>query len=636
MYRPGRTLFPYLALAAVGLALVWSTTFSTLPQADFTFINGTELKSIDPARVTGVPEGRIVGALLEGLYRPDPKTLQPLPGMAVQHDLSSDRKTYTFHLRSNALWSDGTRVTAEDFRWSWQRMLHPETGSEYASLLGECVVGADQYHRGAVKVGNRVEIELEDRPNPAEPFPTGTILRSKVLAIDKPPEPKIPKGTSEDDEDKIKDAWKAKWQYTVEIDGQRQKYCKQPPAGDAQIKKCRQVLLDFSEVGIKAPDPATFEVTLLNPTPYFIYLAQFFPLCPVQRACVEKYGYPNWTKAGNIVTNGAYRLEFRRFRDRIRMRKSSNYWDAEHVQINVADALAVESPATGLNMYLDNQVEWTEAPPSAVIPELENRIDYLAKPSLAIYFYRMNVTQKPLDNMLVRRALNLAVNKESLCKNLLRAGQQPALSFVPPGLPGYEPASAGEYNIDKAQDLLRQAGFPGGQGLDRIEILFNGDGGDHRDIAQKIGSDWEKNLGVRVGYKGIEWNSYLAAVRQLSYSVSRNGWTGDYPDPNTFLGLFVSNGEQNSTGWKNPRYDQLIADAAREVDAKKRLQMFHDAERILMDEMPVLPVYSYVSVNMVKPYVKGFYPNAQDLHPLRDLSIDAAERRKYFQAKGTP
>src|SRR5262249_8598807 len=149
-------------LAGLCAAVVWATTRSSLPRADFTFINGTELKSIDPARVTGAPEGRIIGALFEGLYRPDPKTLQPLPGVATHHEVSSDNLVYTFHLRRDARWNDGTPVTAEDFRWSWQRLLHPETGSEYALLLGECVVGADRYHRGRVDVDDRVEVELPD------------------------------------------------------------------------------------------------------------------------------------------------------------------------------------------------------------------------------------------------------------------------------------------------------------------------------------------------------------------------------------------------------------------------------------------------------------------------------------------
>src|SRR5262249_12502245 len=153
-----------------------------------------------------------------------------------------------------------------------------------------------------------------------------------------------------------------------------------------------------------------------------------------------------------------------------------------------------------------------------------------------IYFYRLNVTQKPLDNVLVRRALNLAVDKKSLCENLLLAGQPPSLSFVPPGFPNYKPASGGETNMEKGPQLLAQAGFPGGKGLERIEILYNGDSGDHKSIAEAVGGDWEKNLGVRVGYKGLEWNTYLANIRQLKYIVSRNGWTGDYPDPNTFMG----------------------------------------------------------------------------------------------------
>ena len=630
----GRSLFPYIAVALLAAAVVWATSFSTLPPADFTFVNGTEIESVDPARVTGSPEGRIITALFEGLYRPDPKTLQPLPGVALRHDLSADKRTYTFHLRHDALWSDGTPVTAHDFAWSWQRMLHPETASQYSFLLTETVVNAGKYRRGP-DVGDRVEVELADRKVPLEPHPHGTRLPGKLISITKPPVPTFGPNDSDVRKEYLREEWKLKWVYTVEINGRNRQFSKKPEPNQGEIARCEQVLMPIDEVGIKALDDWRFQVTLTSPTPYFVYLAQFYPLYPVQRACVERYGYPGWTKMDHIVTNGAYRMEYRRARDRIRLRKNPNYWDAKNVAIEVADALAVESAATGLNMYLEGQVDWSPSAPSAIIPTLQKRDDYHAQASLAIAFYRFNTTKKskdgkPLDNVLVRRALNMAIDKEALCNNLLRAGQKPSRSFVPPGLPGYEPAQCDAYDVKKAQQLLADAGYPGGRGIGPIQILFN-NSGEHGKMAEYIGDAWKSNLGLTIQFQPMEWGAYLSAVEKLSYDVARAGWTGDYPDPNTFLNLFVSDGQQNQTGWKNPRYDKLIEAAGREEDPKRRLQLFHDAEQILMEELPIVPLYSYVIVNMVKPYVRGFHDNSQDVHPLRDMSIDQAAKKKYLE-----
>jgi len=636
MAPAGRTLFPYTALGLLAAAIAWSTSFSTVAPADFSFINGTEVESVDPARVTGSPEGRIITALFEGLYRPDPKTLQPLPAMALRHEVSADNRVYTFHLRKDAKWSDGTPVMAHDFAWSWLRLLHPETGSQYAFLLTECVVNAAKYQHGP-EVGDSVQVELDDRKMPLEPHPQGTLLAGKLMTISKPAKPVFQPQDSETKQQRLTEEWESKWVYTVEINGMPRQFCKEPKLAQAESERCLQVLLNVNEVGIKALDDQRFQVTLISPTPYFVYLAQFYPLYPVQRKCVEKYGYPGWIKKEHIVTNGAYQMEFRKVRDRIRLKKNPLYWDAANVKIDVADALAVESSATGLNMYLDGQVDWTQAPPSAVIPKLKSRDDYYGEASLTIAFYRCNVTRKgqegkPLDNVLVRRALNMAIDKRALCDNLLRAGQKPARSFVPPGLPGYEPALCGEYNVKRAQELLAEAGFPGGKGIDTVEILYNSSG-DHGTMAEFIGDCWRKNLGLKVSYRSLEWGTYLSTVDKLGFDIARGGWTGDYPDPNTFLNLFVSHGEQNQTGWKNPEYDKLIAAAAREKDPKRRLQIFHETEAILMDELPIIPIYSYVIVNMVKPYVHGFYANAQDVHPLREMWIDQAERAKYLEGR---
>ncbi len=621
-----RKLFLPTAISLLVMAVLWATSLGTLPSAEFTFNNGTEVKSLDPAQVTGSPEGRIVHALFDGLYRPDAKTLEPQPAMALSANpdeiLSSDGKTYTFSLRHDAQWSDGTAVTAEDFRWSWQRLLHPETASQYHFVLSAYVVNADKYNAGIVDPGDRVEIELPDRPRDLQLYPRGTMLTGKLLEIQRPTSAAPLRERSDEEEADQKQ----KWIYTVEVDGQKRKFSQKPPAGQQDVERCLHVLIDFDQVGIRTIDPYTLQVELKNPTPYFLYLMQFYVTVPVNRSCVEKFGYPDWIRPENIVVNGPFQIEFRRLRDRIRLKKNPRYWNRDGIALNTIDALAVESSTTALNMYLDGDVDWMPSPPQEVIPQLEGREDYHAMSSLMIYFYRVNVTREPFNNPLVRMALSRAIDRDRICRAILRAGQEPAYSLVPPVLSNYTAAEAPAYDLEAARKLLAQAGYPGGRGLRSIEILFNTSEG-HRKVAEAIQQDWQR-LGVDVRLRNLEWQTHLATTRKMEYDVARAGWTGDYPDPNTFLDLFVTDGVQNETGWGNADFDRLIDRATREPDAAKRMQILHEAEEILMGELPVFPIYFYVSTNLVKPYVHGFFSNSQDLHPLPSISIDPRQKKQ--------
>jgi len=193
---------------------------------------------------------------------------------------------------------------------------------------------------------------------------------------------------------------------------------------------------------------------------------------------------------------------------------------------------------------------------------------------------------------------------------------------------GYTIAPCGEYNPERARELLAEAGYPGGKGLPKIELLYNTND-NHRAIAEVITRQWQQNLGIRVELANVEWGVYLDRQQTLDYTVCRAGWIGDYPDPNTFLDMFVTGGGQNETGWGNPEYDGLIESAGKEADPKTRMEILHRAETILMEELPILPIYYYVSINMVRPEVTGFSNNILDRHPLHILNSPNA-------GKGTP
>ncbi len=654
MISPTRRVFPYIAVALLAAATGWAFSFSTVEPADFTFINGTEPQSLDPALVSGQPEGRIIDAIFEGLYRVEPDfdeqapppdlppaerpfvSMVPRPAVAESHTLSDDKLTYTFKIRPDVYWSNGEPVTAHDFEFSWQRFLHPETGSKYEYQLTSYVVNAERYYKSEVAVGDRVEVELDNRPRADQLFPRGSIVHGTLQEVIEGPAPKLPAKASKEQREEAVQKQQEQRIYVVRVKGEDRRYSKKPPKGDKSVVACKNVLLDFREVGIEAVDDSTFRVQLVNPTPYFLYLTAFYPLYPVNRGCVEQFGVPEWTSVENIVSNGPFVIQSRRIRDRIRLVKNPTYWDRETVQLTSVDALAVESSTTSLNMYMDNQVDWATTAPTSVIDDLKLRQDTVISAGLQTYYYRFNVNRPPLDNPKVRRALNMAVNKRLLVEAVLRAGQKPAFSFVPPGLPGYDVVGDDSFDPEQAKKLLAEAGYADGKGFPTVEILYNNAEG-HRTIAEFILSQWQRHLGVTASLAQQAWGTYLDTVNQQKYVIARSGWIGDYPDPNTFLDMFVTDGANNQTGWSNARYDEIIRElAARESDPERRYQLLREAEVILMDEVPIMPLYFSININMVRPYVNGWFPNAQSSHPLSMLSIDKDLRERYRTGETDP
>ncbi|NOY30884.1 MAG: peptide ABC transporter substrate-binding protein [Planctomycetes bacterium] len=623
-----RTLIGWCMLVVLLVSIAWATLGTSLPPADFTFVNESEVKSLDPAIVTGSPENRIINSLFEGLTRWHPETLEPIPGVAESWDISDDQTVYTFHLRKEARWSDDTPVTASDIYYSLRRFLGPRTAAEYA-YQGWYIKNAHRYSRGGsgIEPGDLVEIEL-NLPEDAINTLRGPLVYGKLVSIKK----------QEGSDDRI---------FTVEIDGQEQQYY---PTDDAQaeeyepradIKWCRQVLLDFRTVGVKVVDPRTLRITLENPTPYFLSLIGFYPLYPVNQRCVEKHGSPQWTYPENLVCNGPFTIEFRRIRDRIRLLKSKTYWNREAVRLNVVDALSVDAITTAFNLYMTGKSDWiTEVPPPALrILRKQDppRDDLNPSAFLSSYFYLINTTRKPFDDLRVRKALSLALNREEITTTILAAGEMPALSLVPQGIEGYQPQTAASENANEARRLLAEAGYPEGRGFPRIDILYNTHEA-HQSIAELIRKQWQQELGIAVKTRNEEWASYLSSQRQKQYNICRRGWVGDYADPNTFLDMFVTGGEQNNTGWSSPEYDRLIEAARSEREPVERMQLLAEAEKILMEELPILPIYHYVSKNMVKPYVRGFYNNVQDFHPIWAIWIDreSDQPNEFMKGKGQP
>lgn len=497
-------------------------------RAELVFMNGADPETLDPALITGQPEGRIASALFEGLTRFNARG-EAEPGMAESWTVSEDGLTYTFHLRENVRWNNGDSVTAHDFIASWQRTLTPATASEYA------------YQLYTIKNGKAFNEGIID---------------------------------------------------------------------------------DFGLVGVTAPDDRTLVVTLENPTPYFLDLCAFVTLLPVHLPSIAAHG-DNWIKPGLLVSNGAFTLEDWRINDRLRLRRNPSYWDAKHVSMETIDAIPTSNANTAFNFYesgmADLMMDKGLVPP-ALMDSLREREDFHSAPFLGTFFLRFNTTKPPYDDPRVRRAIAMAIDRERIVKKITRAGEIPATTMVPPGTANYQPPQSLSYDIQAARQLLAEAGFPYGQGFPPILFLYNKSELNEA-IAVEIQHMLDKALGIRLHLLNQEWKVYLNSISRLDYDIARSSWVGDYNDPNTFLDMFVTGGGNNRTGWSNHRYDDLIAQAASELDSARRLDLFREAERLLVfEEAPVVPIYFYVGIQLYdRARLGGIEANLLDEHPLRTM-----------------
>ncbi|MEE8104245.1 MAG: peptide ABC transporter substrate-binding protein [Planctomycetota bacterium] len=501
---------------------------------ELVFNNGGDPETLDPAKMTGVPEHTLALALYEGLVSHDPETLEPRPGVATHWTMSADGKTYTFHFRADAKWSNGERITAEDFRWSYFRVLHPATISQYAYML--------------------------------DPIDGALAFRT---------------------------------------------------AGKTDYEAFKK------EVGVEVVDDRTLKIRLHAPCAYFLDLCAFETYMPVHRATVEKFG-DKWTREENFVGNGPFVLAENKPRLRLVMTPNKHYWDAGFVKLTKISALPLEDLDQVYNKFVKKEVDWIKSVPSAKIDEIEKLDEYYVSPYLGTYFYRFNVDRPHLKDKRVRKALSLAVNRETITKDVMRGGQIPANWFCP-AVAGYNPAQGLDYNPDEARRLFAEAGYPKGEGYPDLMLLYNTQE-DHKKVAEAIAQMWRENLGIRVKLRNSEWKVYLVDVRAQNYDVGRAGWIGDYGDPMTFMDMWLTGGGNNNTGWGRKRYDELIQKAAIEFDNKKRYAYFREAEAMLIaDEFPILPIYIYVNQGMKRDSLRGWYENYRDLHPFQYMYYEPEE-----------
>ena len=377
---------------------------------------------------------------------------------------------------------------------------------------------------------------------------------------------------------------------------------------------------DPGVLGMTAPDARTVRIELERPTPYMAALVaqpSWFPINPRALApfgAMTKRDTP-WARPDSLVGNGPFTLEEWTPNSRIVVSKNLNYWDAATVTLHQIVFFPNEDPDTEEKDFRAGQLHVTYALPVAKIdgyrhgsPELL-RID----PFLQTFFLRFNVRRPPFDDPRVRRALSLAIDRNLISRRVLYSAYPAAHTFTPPNCGGYTSRARVELDIGAAQRLLAEAGHPGGQGVAPFEVQMRNDGV-QPPVMEAIQAMWERELGIHATLATLEQKTWLQNQETLDYSVSTSGWAGDFVDPVTFLGLFVTGGGKNWTGWGDPGYDRMLAEAANEADPGARLEIFQRAESLLLGQGPVSPLYFGAHSYLIHPSVRGWAPALLGYH----------------------
>jgi len=495
--------------------------------------NGAEPETLDMHKSTGVPEANIQRDLFEGLVS-EAADGSYIPGAAKSWQQDESGKIWTFQLREDGKWSDGSKVTATDFVNAYKRAVLPATTSEYAFIL----------------------------------WP---IKNAKAIS----------KGEEK----------------------------------------------DINKLGVKAIDELTLQLQLENPTPFLTGLLTHHMAYPVPSGSIKKHG-KKWTRAGKLISNGPYRLAEWEPQSHLKLVKNPHYRDKDSIKIDTVYYYPTEDKSAELKRFRAGELDITDDVPSDQIKWISENIKdtFHNTPYIGTYYLAMNLEKAPFkDNLALRKALSLAIDREILTQKITKAGELPGLSWVPPGMNGYtsqtipELALAKKKRIALAQKLYAESGYSRDKPLE-VELLYN-TSDNHKKIAIALSAMWKQTLGVKLKLRNEEWKVYLDSRTQKQFELIRAGWIGDYNDASNFLDLFRSDvGTINPSAWKNTEFDKLMQQAEKQSDSKKRVDLMQQAEKILLADMPLIPVYYYTTQHLLSPDIKGWQDNVMDRHPSRYLS----------------
>ncbi|MCZ6673800.1 MAG: peptide ABC transporter substrate-binding protein [Verrucomicrobia bacterium] len=498
--------------------------------------NGLEPQELDPHLITGTSEIEILGALFEGLVGQNPKDLSPVPGVAEWWEVSTDGLNYTFHLRSGLTWSNSDPLTAEDFLFSFRRMLSPALGAPNAYLLF-VLKNAENFHKGHV---------------------------------------------------------------------------------------------EFDEVGVSASDHRTLLLQLKNPTHYLLSMLSHPAWFPLPKTTLSRFGDPygratGWTRTKSIVSNGPFYLTAWQVNEYIHTQKNDQYWDTDNTRLKDIFFYPTESRDAEMRAFTAGQLHITEAvPPSKVGYYRQQKHPSLQiDPYFGTYYLQLNTNSTALSDPRVRKALSLVLNRTQIVEKITQGQQKAAWHFTPPGTSGYNPRISGEKNSEEAKRLLGEAGYPNGKGFPILTYLYN-TSENNKAIAEVLQQMWLSELGIRIELINQEWKVFTQSRETGEFDILRNSWIGDYMDPTTFLDVWTSQSGNNFTGWYSETYDIYISNSRAAIDAGKRNEYFEKAEKLLINEQPIIPLYFYTSVYMKHPSVQGYYPTLLNYHPWKHVYLKPA------------
>lgn len=479
----------------------------------------SEPETLDPTLNVYSRSSIVLQNMFRGLYKigPDDKTM---PALAKGYEMDETGTIYTFTLKDDLKWSDGSPLTAADFEYAWKRVLDPEIASG-ASWYLYYIKNARAYNNG--------------------------------------------EATADD-------------------------------------------------VGVKALDEKTLEVTLENPTAYFIELTCVTAYYPVKKDVVETEG---WTQnAETLISNGPFMAKEVKPKEKLVLVKNPNYVDADGVKLDAIDIVYIESPEAELAAYINGDVDVCDNVSKEALMQYKDTNEFFAANRIGTSYYDINNSREPFNDSRVRRALAMSLDRQLLIDNIIQGTYEPAYGFVPYGIP-YAPEPGKQYrdvagnlfeeNIEEAKKLLAEAGFPDGKGFPTLRLITTSSQ-TNKDIAQAFQGMWKQNLGIDVEIVTFESKLYWDEFDVGNFDVAMDGWTGDYPDPMTNLDLFMLENTNDDCRWvgdKAERYDALLRENMALVDNVKRYENFEEAEKLLMEDMPVIPIYFMNDEFLAKPYVSG-------------------------------
>lgn len=510
-------------------------TFLTPALAETVYNRGSaaEVETVDPHKTSTTYEADVIRDLFQGLVMHDQKT-NLIPGAAESWTVSDDGTVYTFKLRKDGLWSDGSPVTADDFVYSFRRLEDPATAAEYASML--------------YPVKNAEEVNTK-------------------------------KGKPED-------------------------------------------------MGVKAIDANTLEVTLKAPTPYFLEMLTHQATYPVNKASIDKLG-ADWIKAGNLVSNGAYTLAEWVPNDHMKLVKNPKFWDAATVKMDVVNYIPTEDRSSAMKRFEAGELDSYGDLPTEQLADLKTKFGDQVRvgPYLGTYYYAVKTDKAPWDNVELRNAISMAIDRDFLAEKVWQNSMLPGYSMVPPGIAGYTPALAKYADMsqidreDAAKKILEKLGYTPEHPL-KMEIRYN-TSENHKNTAVAI-QEQLKPLGVEITLLNTDTKTHYSFLEQKgNYDVARAAWIADYKDPETFLGITRKASGNNYSNYNSPAYEAAMDKAAAAGGKpEERMKDLTAAERILVDDVGNIPLLYYSFHDIVSSKLHGFDDNVMDVHPSRFISKD--------------